>query len=160
CCGGAGGGAGGSVLVNAASLAGLGVVQADGGPGTPGWAGGSGGRVALYAATIDGGLLSRTQAAGATSTSSNAAAWGAAGTVFVKLDGATVGDLIVDNGGLASSQYTELVPVGSGTLTAVGSNTVGDSLADFHHDLAGVGLVVAGGSATPYPITANAHHGQ
>ena len=163
--GGTGGGAGGSVILNAASLAGAGIVQALGGPPTAApspaqTGGGAGGRIALYGNSIDAGLLSRTLAAGAAGTSTDPSTWGAAGTVFAKLDANAFGDLIVDNGGIASSQITELLAVGSGTVTAVASNTFTDSLADFHHDLSGIDVLFNGNAGALYPILANAHHGQ
>ena len=73
----------------------------DPGGGSAGYgaAGGSGGRIALYAATIDSGLVTRVQAPGGKTSSINAATWGAAGTVFVKPDSQLFGDLILDNAG-------------------------------------------------------------
>ncbi|HYL05490.1 MAG TPA: Ig-like domain-containing protein, partial [Thermoanaerobaculia bacterium] len=110
---------------------------------------------------IDAGLLSRTLAAGAAGAgATDPSTWGAAGTIFAKLDGNAYGDLIIDNGGLASSQYTELLAVGAGTVGTVGSNSFTDSLADFHHDLSGIDVLFNGNAAAPYPIVANAHHGQ
>jgi hypothetical protein len=169
--GGTGGGAGGAIRLNAAALAGAGVVQALGGPptGSPSPAatgGGSGGRIALYATSIDPGLLARTLAAGAAGApaagggAADPATSGAAGTLFVKLDASPYGDLIVDNGGVATSQITELLAVGSGTVGTVGSNTITDALADFHHDLSGIDVAFNGNFGTLYPILANAHHGQ
>ena len=104
-------------------------------PGAKGSSGGSGGRTALYAATIDPGLVDRTSAPGAVSSSTDPGRSGAAGTIFVKLDADAVGDLIVDNGGSPSSQYTELLSAGRGTVGSVMATSFTDPAADFRHSL-------------------------
>ncbi len=156
------GGAGGSIRLNAAAIRGAGSIQASGSASSGGTiGGGSGGRIALYASAVDPGLLARTLAAGAKTPSINPATWGAAGTVFVKPDAAIqpFGDLILDNGGTASTQLTELLPVGSGIVDAVSASGFTDNEADFRHILGAADVVFNGDFVNPYPITGNAHHG-
>ncbi|HEY3566741.1 MAG TPA: carboxypeptidase regulatory-like domain-containing protein [Thermoanaerobaculia bacterium] len=157
------GGAGGSIRLNGAAIRGAGSIQASGTGSSGGtYGGGSGGRIALYAATIDSGLVSRTVAAGAKTPSNSPATWGAAGTVFVKPDSQTFGDLILDNAGTASSQLTELLPVGSGVIDAVSADglTFTDNEADFRHILGAADAVFNGDLAHPCPIAGNDHHGK
>src|SRR6185312_3568375 len=66
------GGAGGSIRLNGAAIRGAGLIQASGSVGAGGTAGaGSGGRIALYGAAIDSGLLGRTLAAGGKTSSTD-----------------------------------------------------------------------------------------
>ena len=158
------GGAGGSIRLNGAAIRGAGAIQASGSNSSGGtYGGGSGGRIALYAAAIDPGLVGRTVAAGGIS-SVNPATWGAAGTVFIKPDDAVqvFGDLILDNAGNASSQLTELLPVGSGVIDAVSTDglTFTDNEADFRHILGAADAVFNGDFAHPCPIGGNDHHGK
>jgi protocatechuate 3,4-dioxygenase beta subunit len=156
------GGAGGSIWINAAAIRGAGTIQASGSVANTTKGGGSGGRIALYAGTIDPGLTGRTLAAGAKNSSGTSSiAWGAAGTIFVKPDSQTRGDLILDNGGSTSPQLTELLPVGSGVIDAVSASGFTDNEADFRHDLYGVELGI-NGDLTPsslYEVSTHAHHG-
>jgi hypothetical protein len=151
--------AGGSIRLDAATIGGLGVVDASGGgaAGSPQAAGG-GGRIALYAGTIDDGLIDRTLAAGGDATTPDRR--GAAGTIFVKRDAQALGDLILDNGGLDSTQPTELLGFPPGVLEAVGTSTVTDDEADFIHDLAGIEVFFNDDRATLWTVTGNDHHGQ
>ncbi|HEX4495559.1 MAG TPA: carboxypeptidase regulatory-like domain-containing protein, partial [Thermoanaerobaculia bacterium] len=153
----AGGGAGGSIRLNGVAIRGAGSIQASGSG--YGAAGGSGGRIALYAATIDSGLVTRVQAPGGKISSIDATTWGAAGTVFVKPDSQLFGDLILDNAGIASTQLTELLPVGSGIVDAVSTDSFTDNEADFRHVLGAADVVFNGDFAHPYTITGNSHHG-
>jgi hypothetical protein len=157
---GGGGGAGGSIRINGAAVRGAGMIHADGSAGGGGAAGGgAGGRIALYAASFDAGLLSRTIAAGGKTTSSDASLWGAAGTVFTKLDSRPFGELILDNAGTASTQVTELLPVGSGIVDAVGTASFTDNEADFRYSLGAAEVAFNGNYNTLYAVTGHSHHG-
>jgi len=88
----AGGGAGGSIWITANTLFGDGVIRAHGGPGE--WVdggGGAGGRIALY--------LANDTFGGTVTAYGGPARRGGAGTVYRRLNGETVGRLLVDNGG-------------------------------------------------------------
>jgi hypothetical protein len=154
------GGAGGSIRINAAALRGAGVIQASGSAGGGGTAGaGSGGRIAFYGASLDSGLLGRTLAAGGKTSSTDPLTWGAAGTIFVKPDAQAFGDLILDNGGTASNQYTELLVVGHGIIDAVAANGFTDNEADFHSFLGAAEVAFNGDFNTLYTILSHSHHG-
>jgi hypothetical protein len=134
-----GGGAGGSISLHARTLLGAGHIQADGGgSGSAAAGGGGGGRIALYAGTIDAGLLSRTTAAGAGSGSPDVASQGAAGTVFVRRDTERFGELIVDNAGTVTTQLTDLPEIADGVVDAVGETGFTDRDAEFRRGLAGL----------------------
>jgi hypothetical protein len=154
------GGAGGSIRLNGAAIRGAGLLQASGSAGGGGTAGaGSGGRIALYGAAIDSGLLGRTLAAGGKTSSTDPLTWGAAGTIFVKPDAQGLGDLILDNAGTASAQYTELLVVGHGIIDAVASNGFTDNEADFHSFLGAAEVAFNGNFNTLYTILGHSHHG-
>jgi hypothetical protein len=150
--------AAGSVRLDAAALRGLGSIDASGGAGLSRPAAGGGGRIALYGATIDEGLLTRTLAAGGNADTPERR--GAAGTVFVKRDSQPFGDLILDNAGLDSTQPTELLAVGSGVVDGVALSYVTDDDADFIHDLTGIEVFFNGDTTALWPITGHDHHGQ
>jgi hypothetical protein len=161
--GAAAGGAGGAIRFDAQSLSGQGSISAAGAAGAAAaHGGGSGGRIALYAATIDAGLLSRAKAPGAGSPSTDPLRWGAAGTVFAKLDGEPLGSLILDNDGLASTQLTELPAAVPGTVATVDpvAGIVGDPAGSFPHSLAGAELAFGGDLAELWTIESHGHRGQ
>ncbi|HEX6904370.1 MAG TPA: carboxypeptidase regulatory-like domain-containing protein [Thermoanaerobaculia bacterium] len=151
------GGAGGSIRLNAQTLKGLGTISASGGIAGGSQAGGGGGRIALYAASVSPDLLSRTIAKGGQIGGSQA--WGAAGTIFVKPDAQALGDLILDNGGVASPHYTELMTVGRGVVDAVATDGFTDNEADFRHFLGAAEVAFNGDLNTLYPILNHTHHG-
>ena len=100
----ASGGAGGSIQVNAGTLAGSGIITANGGSaGNAGSGGGGGGRIALYygSSTFSGGLT----ALGGFSTSANS---GGAGTLYIKVNSQSVGDLLLDNTGRTNAMETPI----------------------------------------------------
>lgn len=149
------GGAGGSIAITAARLAGGGQIDAGG------TVEGSGGRIALRAGVIDEDLVGRAKAWGGLAvTGSGELRHGAAGTIFVRRDGDLDGALIVDNGGSVAAQPTELLAVGEGTVTAVGADSITDDAADFRHSLAGMRVAFNGDLASEWVITGTAHHGQ
>lgn len=95
---GAGGGSGGSLFINAGTLGGSAKISVDGGNGDPLAAGGGGGgRIALYfnSDTFTGTLSARGGAGVGLS--------GGAGTIYIKTNSASLGQLIVDNAGLAGA---------------------------------------------------------
>jgi hypothetical protein len=94
---GSGGSGGGIRLDVVGSLSGAGTIQAIGGGGD---SGGGGGRIAVYFGSMtlpDTSISARGQAYG-----------GSAGTIYLKDNAQANGDVIIDNGGVASSQATPL----------------------------------------------------
>jgi hypothetical protein len=91
--GGGGGGAGGGIYLTAGTLTGSGVISANGGIGANSLGGGGGGgRIAVYFNSNNfTGTLSTFGGGGAN--------WGGAGTIFVKTNSASRGQVIADNGG-------------------------------------------------------------
>ena len=129
----AGTGAGGGVLLDCDTLRGAGEISADGGrsffDGTAGNGAGGGGRVAIHARDLTLFDLNRAHARGGILTPAAPAAesipTGGAGTVFVKRDSQSWGDLILDNGGHVQAVYrTALRAVGQGNITGLTANTV------------------------------------
>ncbi len=151
----AAGAAGGSIRLDAADILGVGVVEANGGPG------GGGGRVALYASALADGLVSRTRAWGGQRTGAgiNASHQGAAGTVFLKRATDVRGELVIDNRGLVSTHWTELPSVGEGVVDEVAADSITDLEADFRSSLVGVEVYFDGDANATWPIMAHAHHG-
>ncbi len=152
-------GAGGSIRLAGASVAGAGSIDASGGSGAAaGEPGGGGGRIALLGASVDDSLVARTLAAGGTADSAEER--GSAGTLFVKRDSQALGDLIFDNAGLDSSQESELLAVPPGVVDATDTSSVTDQGADFLHDLAGIDVFFNDDTAALWTVTANAYHGK
>jgi hypothetical protein len=88
-----GGGAGGSLNITCGPLLGSGIVSAKGGAGNGNAGGGGGGRIAISCSSNGfTGLL--------TSAGGNGFVAGGAGTIYTRLKTASVGDLLIDNGGL------------------------------------------------------------
>jgi hypothetical protein len=136
------GGAGGSIWIQAGTLAGAGTIRADGGDclGNFNHGGGGGGRIALYRTTdaFDG----KVTAYGGAPVAGSLAGYGAAGTIFKKLDAQPNGVLIVDNNGRTptglnanatylgsatdSASYTfgSIVLTNAGCLAVTGSETL------------------------------------
>ncbi|MCB1033955.1 MAG: DUF1080 domain-containing protein, partial [Acidobacteria bacterium] len=150
-------GAGGSIRLEATVLRGLGLIDASGAGAIAGLGAGSGGRVALFGGTLDAGLLSRTRAYGGLGDSS--ALSGAAGTVFVLQGGDTLGELILDNGGVVSDRLTELPAFPPGVLDTVGVDWVADTEASFIHSLSGMEVFFGVDDLDLWPIVAHAHLG-
>lgn len=152
-------GAGGAIRLDAAAIDGGGVIQALGGSSFSFTSSsGGGGRIALYAPTVEAGLLLRTSAAaGAKSSSLTNFHRGAAGTVFVRQAGDVLGELIVDNrypgNSIPSHRSTMLPRIGGGTIDEVDADTIVDYEAQFGYDASGAEVVVAGQLATPWTIT-------
>ncbi len=160
-----GGGAGGSVLLDVETLAGVGEIAADGGAasfqGGSGTGTGSGGRVAVYFASMSGFSPARIHAYGGALVPENppsSGSIGGAGTVFLKGDAQGYGDLIIDNGGRVQSIFrTTLRAVGAGTIATLTANTLrGDKTFPFT-DTKSIGqwVVVKGVTAAPFRILDN-----
>ncbi len=134
CCAG-GSGSGGSIWINALSIAGTGVISANGADSTQyingsvvdGGAGG-GGRVAIYFTNNSGNfaagnVTSNVKAAGGRS--ANVANIGAAGTVFLLKSSQTYGDLIVNNNGYSSTVAKTIINVPAAALpNSITSTTI------------------------------------
>jgi hypothetical protein len=104
-----GGGSGGSILINVGVLSGTGLIEARGGPGgftAGGGNGGGGGRIAIY---YDSNLLPSSGVAAGGHLGGIGSASGSAGTIYLKDNAATVGDLIIDNGAFPSFEETPLL---------------------------------------------------
>jgi hypothetical protein len=91
-----GGGSGGSIWIAAGTLAGSGTISANGGSGNGLGGGGAGGRISLgYTTSAFTGPVSACGGGGYTR--------GGAGTIYTKVNGPSVGQLLVDNGGPAGT---------------------------------------------------------
>jgi hypothetical protein len=123
-------GGGGSIRIDAATISGIGQVHADGGPSA--FLGGGGGRVAIYYTGSSGLALTRTKITAAGGVGTNSTRSGAPGTVYLKRNDQANGELIVDNGTVATLKTTPLTSVGSGVITSVSSSTGGaaDTITD------------------------------
>jgi|GEM_PF-1120262 len=118
-----GGGAGGSVYLEAATFAGTtGQVSADGGGSSVagGSGGGGGGRVVVAGYTALGAQLGATPLTAVTAWGGAAdTRVGGAGTIYLLPSGATFGTLVIDNGGQAAvAGSTFIDSVGAGTIDA------------------------------------------
>lgn len=126
-----GGGAGGSIWIDAAVLSGTGVLSAKGGNGNGGCCdyagGGGGGRIALYATQFAGGFagaaaINRLNAGGGTGYNN-----GGAGTAFMKSGTQLYGDLIVNNNNVASpGNSTPLISFDTSTIDGLTATTLFD----------------------------------
>jgi uncharacterized repeat protein (TIGR01451 family) len=111
----AAGGAGGTIhiIATGGTLTGAGTITANGGnsPTIEGGGGGGGGRIAVYAGTNSLSNGTPYSAAGGATGSQNVstAGDGGAGSIYLKLDAATNGDLIVDNNNQGQSAITPQV---------------------------------------------------
>ncbi|MGA2180363.1 MAG: carboxypeptidase-like regulatory domain-containing protein [Verrucomicrobiota bacterium] len=112
-----GGGSGGSLWITAGTLAGSGTISANGGSGNGLGGGGGGGRISLgYTTSVFTGPVSACGGSGYAS--------GGAGTIYTKANSQSVGQLLVDNGGLPGAN----TPLSSvyGTPASPFNLTVGD----------------------------------
>jgi cysteine-rich repeat protein len=135
-----GGGAGGTIRIEAARLTGTGTIRANGGAGHYSYGGaGGGGRIAIIGyETLDGSFalptaLTRILARGGDVSSTSASydhMRGGAGTVHLRSAGQTWGDLIIDNGDLVTKAgTTPLIDVGAGPVTALTATRLTDAAA-------------------------------
>lgn len=101
-----GGGAGGSVWIDAGVLAGNGPICANGGSGESSHGGGgAGGRIALYYGTS-------THAGTVSGRGGSGKQWGGAGTIFRKLASEFLGNVVIENGNWGA--FTPLPPIAAG----------------------------------------------
>jgi hypothetical protein len=113
---GGGGGSGGSVWLTVGTLAGNGIISADGGAGNQLGGGGGGGRVSLQCgANAFAGAITAYGGAGY--------AWGGAGTIYTKANSAITGQILVANGGNAGTN-TPLPSLSPFDLTVRGGAVV------------------------------------
>lgn len=123
-----GSGSGGSVFIQTSALTGTGTIRANGPQTAAGDGGGSGGRVAVYYNTLGGDfatpsiVVSKIQAWGGVG--ANQSQRGAAGTVYLKRNTQTFGDLIVNNNGLDSTNFTEIPWAVETVSSALTTNTL------------------------------------
>ncbi len=123
-----GGGAGGSIWLTAGTLAGSGVISADGGAGNGLGGGGGGGRIALqYSANTFSGVLSAIGGSGYSV--------GGAGTIYSKANNQASGLVVADNGGqsgtntsFTSTSGIDLTVTGGAVVTPPGPQTFGNLL--------------------------------
>jgi hypothetical protein len=124
----AGGGSGGSIYLTVGTLAGSGVISANGGTGNSLGGGGSGGRIAIvYGVNDFSGMVSAYGGGGY--------AWGGAGTIYTKANSQSVGQVLADNGGQAgtNTSWSNTSPIDltvrNGAVVSVpSSQTVGNLL--------------------------------
>jgi len=120
-----GGGAGGSVRLDAIALSGSGQIHADGA--SAGDSSGGGGRIAVYYQSF---AFDRTKITAYGGINGSATTHGAGGTFYLRQlssSGATLGDeLVVDNSTLyaQADRATDLAALGSGTVTSINSAVV------------------------------------
>ena len=132
-----GGGAGGSIYINTNTLRGAGAISADGGQGGSSGGGGSGGRIAVEGftpANLAGNfapeLIDTTLTAfGGGSGNEN----GGAGTVWLRSQAQSYGDLIVDNNDAV--RPTPLLVIPSGTIDTITTSSIEDTALDMPADL-------------------------
>ena len=110
---GAGGGSGGTVRLSAGILTGAGSISADGGNGNgPNGGGGGGGRISMaYTTNLFAGTVS---AFGGSGTK-----WGGAGTIYTKANNQQLGQLLLNNNGVLSTN-TSFYESGFSSLTITG----------------------------------------
>ncbi len=124
----AGGGSGGSIYLTVGTLAGAGVISANGGAGNALGGGGGGGRVAItYTVNAFSGLMSAYGGGGY--------ATGGAGTIYTKASSQSTGQVSVDNGGQSGTNTTwtsggivDVTVRGGGTLSFSSSQTFANLL--------------------------------
>lgn len=121
----AGGGSGGSVWLTVGELAGNGSVSANGGSAyPPNGGGGSGGRIAVDFNTNS--FTGTMTAFGGTGFQN-----GAAGTIFTKTNSASIGQVVVDNGGIRGTN-TFVLSAGNVDL-AIQGGALADGVSSFRH---------------------------
>jgi hypothetical protein len=123
-----GSGSGGGVLIHVSALAGGGTISARGGASSLGMGAGSGGRIAIYYDTLTLPAASILASGGKGGNGSTGAINGGAGTIYLKSNTQTHGDLIIDNAGtIARGDSTQLSVIGRGTVSALASNSLSNS---------------------------------
>jgi hypothetical protein len=120
----AGGGSGGTIYVTTGALAGNGSISANGGAGDlPNGGGGAGGRIAVYAS-------SNNYTGGFSACGAPGYVGGGAGTIYFTIHTSSIGQVIVNNGGVigTNTPITSLpscdLTVGYGAVAALNSSSV------------------------------------
>jgi hypothetical protein len=109
-----GGGSGGGILLSVGTLSGNGTISARGGANTGNntyFPGGGGGRIAIYYNTKTLPVANIVASGGKSYNGTSAKADGGAGTIYLKDNASVKGDVIVNNGGIVTSNATT-VPSG------------------------------------------------
>ncbi|HVM50114.1 MAG TPA: carboxypeptidase-like regulatory domain-containing protein [Candidatus Acidoferrum sp.] len=123
----AGGGAGGGIMLTVGTLAGSGVIAANGGAGNGLGGGGGGGRIVVnYTKLAFDGLM--------TAYGGNGYNRGGAGTIYTKPNSAAWGQVLVDNGGQAGA-ITSWTSGGTLDLTISGGGNVGPQASSTYGNL-------------------------
>ncbi|MFC1639038.1 beta strand repeat-containing protein, partial [Patescibacteria group bacterium] len=99
-----GGGSGGSIYIDTGSITGTSTISSDGGAGSNNGGGGAGGRIAVYYTNDASSSWTYSSSGGSSSYQD-----GGAGTVYVKQDSATYGDLTIDNINHNNPSYTSQI---------------------------------------------------
>ena len=130
----AGGGAGGSIYVEAVVISGAGPFEAYGGNGHSGGGAGGGGMVAMVASTAINGTLGGAAPWGVVKIYGGSGYGGAGGSgTFFRKVGSAHGDLMVDNGNRTTfAGSTPLLFQGLSTVTGVSATTLSDSATTFN----------------------------
>jgi len=146
-----GAGSGGGIRLDVGSLSGSGSISARGGScgGNP--SAGGGGRIAVYYNTNSLPTANITAWGGKSGNGSTAGSNGGAGTVYLKDNAKTNGDVIVDNGGIATTKTT-VVSGGNYDLNVTGgalTSVAGDVSMGTDMTLSNCTLVISGGLTVP-----------
>jgi hypothetical protein len=159
-----GGGSGGGILINAGTLSGTGTISASGGSttgqtcqGSGCYGSGGGGRIAIYYGTNTLPTADIVASSGQSGNGTNSSRNGGAGTIYLKNAAKTDGDVIVNNGGVATSSITTIaggdydqVSVTGGAQISVTGNIISDN------DVVITGnQTFTGGITTPGNLTLN-----
>jgi hypothetical protein len=153
-----GGGSGGGILVNVGSMAGSGTISAQGGAGSPYYAaGGGGGRIAIHYDSLTLPVANITARGGRGAGGGGTAAYnGGAGTVYLRDRTKVHGDLILDNGGMATAGFT---PMPGGAYSSLEAregarvSVAGDLETDKDLTLSVSEMTLSGGISVPGNLT-------
>ncbi len=149
-----GGGSGGAIWINVGTLSGTGTISAKGGT-AQNLGGGGGGRIAIY---YDSNSIPSVNisAAGGKSNNGSTSYNGGAGTIYLKAANSTRGDVVIDNGGVVTSNVTTLAGGDYGQVTVSGGAKTSVS-ADISFDqdvtFAGSNLAFSGGITSTANLT-------
>ncbi|ABQ27183.1 Ig-like domain-containing protein [Geotalea uraniireducens] len=153
-----GGGSGGSIQINVGTLTGSGTISARGGAATANtnYGAGGGGRIAIYYGVNTFPTANITASGGKGGDGSNPARNGGAGTIYLKDNVKSLGDLIVDNRGILTSNTTTVPGGDYGLVDVRGGAAIsmnGDLNPGMDMVIAGSQLTVSGGIKAPGNLT-------
>jgi hypothetical protein len=149
-----GGGSGGAVLLNIGTLSGTGMISAKGGVGSYG--GGGGGKIALYYTTNMLPLANISAAGGKVGSGTNPISNGGAGTIYLKDSAKANGDVVVNNGGVTTSNVTSIAGGDYGFVQVAGGAKItiaGDIRFDRDVVFTGSNMTINGGITTTGNLT-------